>query len=719
MGNLISHFQSPQADTAAVESIFSVRTSTSGSFTEDSGTESAGTNRPGSLASVETINEVENNQVVHYGISERNQRKIQRMFKHLKDNIDIDGILDHFIEDGDLTEDAQEQIVYNNPRRKQVELFLFKVFRFKSNAFDRFLKYIREDQCLVHLADQLQNCDKLPGLEDIKLKPHEIRHQIERYKEDILKQIEPEEIAEYLIVYEVCEINEYEHVVSQIKTSKEKGLALLEMIQRHLPRSYQVFLAALKELNRTGLLQTLQKQHVDTPHSQNVTRNGITTNVTFTKQSDLSSLVQQIGGHSGYSLRCTRATQYDEEDLVENFRSEIIKAKINRRLIPNTHTMLYDTVSGSLMFHLKWTSQAWRQLSVERLREVLGKVVNILMEEGSKEDIESQTWNVEVCTIPNALNVRPSTADQKKALQVIAEHEEFLATELNGLRMAEQMKVCGVLSSDDVSDIQSKLDRRSRAEAFLNKIISGGETAAEAFLEQLKKARHRYHFITRHLWPEDDDDLCLMANNMGAFYQAIVDGLSPFILSKHKRELCLPEECFHNEDVIATSTQYIMAQDNEIKLRFLLVLLEEQIVLNDVYTSVRSKMSHDNTECDKRPLEKNTLHSETSAGVQLGQCTVVKEKDTKDANQKEKFADTIGYESFLTTIRRYIFCGSKDRLKSERLEPKQIPTDDSADNDNDVKIFRGRNNLPVDETSFQDEGYFTIKIDKQSKQEKL
>ncbi|WAR14673.1 hypothetical protein MAR_004778 [Mya arenaria] len=239
-------------------------------------------------------------------------------------------------------------------------------------------------------------------------------------------------------------------------------------------------------------------------------------------------------GHSGYSLRCTRATQYDEEDLVENFRSEIIKAKINRRLIPNTHTMLYDTVSGSLMFHLKWTSQAWRQLSVERLREVLGKVVNILMEEGSKEDIESQTWNVEVCTIPNALNVRPSTA-----------------------------------------------------------------------------------------------------------------------------------------------------------------------------------------ECDKRPLEKNTLHSETSAGVQLGQCTVVKEKDTKDANQKEKFADTIGYESFLTTIRRYIFCGSKDRLKSERLEPKQIPTDDSADNDNDVKIFRGRNNLPVDETSFQDEGYFTIKIDKQSKQEKL
>ncbi|WAR14674.1 hypothetical protein MAR_004779, partial [Mya arenaria] len=324
-------------------------------------------------ASVETVNEVENNQSVHYGISRENQSKIKQMFIDMKDSIDIDGILDRFIQDGDLTEDAQERIMFNNPRRKQ------------RNAFDRFVQYMREDECLVHIADQLQKGIKLPALETARLKPHEIRLQIEHHMEDILREIEPDEVAEYFMVYEVCEVNEYEEVVSEKKTTRAKGLALLHLlILNHIPSGYQVFLTALRELNRTGLLQKLKKRHISTPLSP-----------------------------SGYSLRCTRATQCDEEDLVANFRSETVKAEINRRLIPETNTMLYDTISGSLIFHLKWTSQAWRQLSVDRLREVVGTVVRILMEKGNKEDTESQTWNVEVCAIPSTLNVRSSTTEKR------------------------------------------------------------------------------------------------------------------------------------------------------------------------------------------------------------------------------------------------------------------------------------------------------------------
>ncbi|XP_052760574.1 uncharacterized protein LOC128203276 isoform X2 [Mya arenaria] len=479
MGNFLFNFKRLQIENSDADQFQLATTTIGGSFAEDSGRGSAGTYRrlsadcescrrnispsegyaSGSQASVETVNEVENNQSVHYGISRENQSKIKQMFIDMKDSIDIDGILDRFIQDGDLTEDAQERIMFNNPRRKQVELFLFRLFRLKRNAFDRFVQYMREDECLVHIADQLQKGIKLPALETARLKPHEIRLQIEHHMEDILREIEPDEVAEYFMVYEVCEVNEYEEVVSEKKTTRAKGLALLHLlILNHIPSGYQVFLTALRELNRTGLLQKLKKRHI----RQDVesTRSVVTAKFTFGNQSDLPSLDQIVGGPSGYSLRCTRATQCDEEDLVANFRSETVKAEINRRLIPETNTMLYDTISGSLIFHLKWTSQAWRQLSVDRLREVVGTVVRILMEKGNKEDTESQTWNVEVCAIPSTLNVRSSTTDPKDAVEVITVHKEFLATELNGLRIAEQMNGSGVLSSDDLSDVRGKSDRR-------------------------------------------------------------------------------------------------------------------------------------------------------------------------------------------------------------------------------------------------------------------
>ncbi|WAR14672.1 hypothetical protein MAR_004777 [Mya arenaria] len=649
-----------------------------------------------------------------FGLEEIHKKIIKQNLKDLKDNLDIDPILDQFLSDGDLTPEAYE-VLRSKQTCKRIKCFLFKMFRFKRDAFDRFLLYIKRDEPQAFLADMLKEPKRMQTPESTTLNTDDMRRNINTYKEDILNQIEPDEVADFFIMYEIIDVEQYERLTNELPA--QMGRDILAILLTKLPEGFRVFLTALKDLDRTKLFEKLNTKpiidrlSISRPIEEKWTSTVIPIQ-TEAKHSDLRII---IAGKCGFHLELTSdAMKVEEKKLVEHFNEANIRIEINNRIIADEKLIIKKVYNGSIVFHLQWTSEVWRTLSVDRIRQTIINAINKMMKTVPIEYqfSEDPQWDIHVRPMHDSDkhegNVDKINREAKGALKFVEEHRKFLTEELGGRKTALTLHNKKVISDEELSDILSQSSRRNRVDSLLDTLAEKGENAAKMFLEEMKNNCGEYEYICGHLWPENDKALVCLARNMGDVYAEIITNLPERIIVDNKHELCIPDDIMNRQDRLVTAaTQHIMMQDEKQRLRFLRILFEKSVLSPQIYNRAQEQAN-----CEMEEMEIELSCHDRDAAEYIGKIyldqenmEVISNAETHVAHSPERKQNRSSMRKFLKRIfvcsqRKSKFsgdeCSDKKRVDNAiDKPPKTGQRKDECDNDSGRSIFSPRNTLTL------------------------
>lgn len=110
----------------------------------------------------------------------------------------------------------------------------------------------------MHVSESKQ-WNPTKSLKDLNMLKH--------MKREIIKELEPDVVLDYLFQYKQYSLDEYEEVITKA-TRKQKAKVLMNILatNRHMPHGYVILMKALKDSNQMYLYELLsesQKQNIN------------------------------------------------------------------------------------------------------------------------------------------------------------------------------------------------------------------------------------------------------------------------------------------------------------------------------------------------------------------------------------------------------------------------------------------------------------------------
>ncbi|XP_053389578.1 uncharacterized protein LOC123561121 isoform X2 [Mercenaria mercenaria] len=298
---------------------------------------------------------------VKKGLNEDDQRKILNKFRYIKGEIDAEILIDYFLQDDYFTNDDLEDISSSKPRHIQVVNFLLKLLRLKPEAYQDFLKYLKEAG-YEHVCDILEEPFYILALNHENITTTAAQVRLTSFRDEFIDQLEPGEVADIFLEYEEFSVDEYEEIMAEnTRRAKSKCIHRLLMQPEHTHRGYLVLMQALKETDRLYLLDLFQQGHetnqLSAPREKcpvNVRSNKVVKKETkrttkMLKESDQCQLLLKI--------------QSDEEikrleiDKTKEMNSCVMMISLNDELILDKECLITKVEQGSIIITLKGCGQ--------------------------------------------------------------------------------------------------------------------------------------------------------------------------------------------------------------------------------------------------------------------------------------------------------------------------------------------------------------------------
>lgn len=432
---------------------------------------------------------------------EESKRKLKRNFLYLKEELNLDDLLDHFIQDGIFTPDEEENVRQAGSRRNQADVFLRLLLRpSKISSYPKFLRILGETKC-GHIRTKLESESTESNLPDYKnFDAVKVTSVVCKLREELVRDPDdPTRIAEYFLQHEVFSLDEYENIIQE-KTNKLKVETIFDTIQnsQNLKRSYAVLVYVLAKEDK-HLSEKLTK--IFQTESKEIQVSDEASNFCFVVDGSIYSS-EDFEDVDGISITLcaedcnSKAKKRKEKKIFKKIKKH--KNKLSSVFESETECLISDIEKGSIVIKIKESKKgAIKHLFENGLEEAVTKILKTLF---SQSEL-SKMCNQGTKYLVKVEILRAPKREIKGCIKAVP--KEMISS--NYPLLVEELEALGFLKLDifteEERDRIMKSRPISRAEStkvLVDIVLTKCENDIIIFLEEIKQ---RKPFVWSQIYP--------------------------------------------------------------------------------------------------------------------------------------------------------------------------------------------------------------------------